>query len=395
MKLSLAQWCGGVLIWTAAMTPILAYFGPLGFAVLAAVSGLLMLPALRIEKADRPVAAVLAAGLAWAWLSMLWSPMKPEEFEDNVAAKLTLMAPLFWALWCGARRADPRLGAMALRILGWGMAAFGAVLIVEAATGAGVYRAIHQTFYEPIRPDLAMKNLGRSTFVLALIWPLAALGAARAGAPRWLAAPMLIGMALAAHRFGSDAPLLSPLIAALAAWIVWRWPQKGPNVLSWAAASFFLFMPAVVMAGRVAGVYVPLQNSLQKSWALRMEYWSNAVDLAGPDRLRGLGLDASRTFPDLLSLHPHNGSLQMWLELGLPGALLAALFWGLSLRRLSGPVSGWAAPATAAATFVYLLFGAVNFGLWQEWWIALGAMVAAFAALQGRLPPRAFERTAA
>jgi hypothetical protein len=35
----------------------------------------------------------------------------------------------------------------------------------------------------------------------------------------------------------------------------------------------------------------------------------------------------------------------------------------------------------AACAAVYLLFGAINFGVWQEWWLALGALVVAFGAL--------------
>ncbi|WP_091742803.1 O-antigen ligase family protein [Phenylobacterium immobile] len=392
----LGKWCGGVLIWVAAMTPLLAYVGPLGFALLPAIAGLLMAPAFWIRPEDHRIMLVLVLALVWGWISMVWSPQRPTEFEDNAAAKLTLALPLFWSAWCGARRADPRLGAIALRILGYGMAGLGLILGFEALTGAALYRAIHEALYEPIRPDIAMRNLGRDTFVVALIWPLAALGAARAGAPRWLAAPMVIGMGLAAHRFGSDAPLLAVVVAGIVGWMVWRSPLKGANSLGWVAACFFLFMPALVMAGQAAGIYQPLRASLQLSWAERMDFWAAAVDLIGQHRLRGWGLDASRTFSPQIRLHPHNGAIQAWLELGLVGAFLAAGFWGLSLRRLTTTIgeASWVAPVTAACASVYLLFGAVNFGLWQEWWLGLGVLVAMLAALTRAQPSAAFEQAA-
>lgn len=396
----LGKWCGAVLVWVAAMTPLLAYLGPLGFALLPAVAGLLMLPAFTVSRRDRPLALVLLVGLAWAWLSMLWSPMRPGELEDHVAAKLSLMAPLFWAAWCGARRADPKLGRLALAVLGYGLAAVGLILIVEAATGASVYRRLHEAFYEPIRPDIAQRNLGRSTFVLALFWPAAALGLARAGG--WRGLPGLVaggltvaGLTCAALVFGSDAPILSLLVAGLAGWVVRMAADRGPKAIAWAAVIFFLFMPAVVMAARAAGFYAPIQAAFEPSWALRMDFWANAVDLIGEQRLRGWGLDASRTFTEAVRLHPHNGALQMWLELGFPGAVLAAAFWGLVLRRqarrsLVG--EGWAPAVACAAAAVYLLFGAVNFGLWQEWWIALGALAAMFSALVAAQPAAGFER---
>jgi hypothetical protein len=40
-----------------------------------------------------------------------------------------------------------------------------------------------------------------------------------------------------------------------------------------------------------------------------------------------------------------------------------------------------AVAAVAASASVYLLFGALNFGVWQEWWLGLGALVAVVAAL--------------
>lgn len=393
----LSKWCGGVLIWVAVMAPLLAYLGPLGFALLVAIAGLLMLPAIQVRREDRLLAVVLVAALAWGWISMLWSPVHPTEFEDHVAAKLTLALPLFWAAWCGARRADPKFARLALQILGYGMAIFGVVLAVEALTGAAIYRGLHETLYEPIRPDIAKRNVGRDTFVVALFWPLAALGAARAGAPRWLALPMIVGFAMAARQFGSDAPVLALPIAAAAGWIAWRWPFKGVRNLGWGAVCFFLFMPAVVLGAEALGVYRPLQASLQLSWAERMEFWANALDLIRQHQLRGWGLDASRTFNPLIRLHPHSGAIQIWLELGFVGAVMMAGFWGLGVRRLARPpgaVDGWAAPAAIAASSVYLLFTAINFGLWQEWWVALGVLIAMFGALVRAQPPAAFERTA-
>ena len=43
---------------------------------------------------------------------------------------------------------------------------------------------------------------------------------------------------------------------------------------------------------------------------------------------------------ELLPLHPHNGALQLWLELGLPGALLGAalaVLLGLAAARAARP----------------------------------------------------------
>lgn len=68
--------------------------------------------------------------------------------------------------------------------------------------------------------------------------------------------------------------------------------------------------------------------------------------------------------------HPHDGFLQIWAELGLIGALLAAFNGFFLLRAISNlpPIMAAAAVAsTVAGTAVVSVFH----GAWQGWWIGL------------------------
>jgi O-antigen ligase len=81
---------------------------------------------------------------------------------------------------------------------------------------------------------------------------------------------------------------------------------------------------------------------------------------------------------ELLPLHPHNGALQIWLELGAIGAFVGAMLaflLGRAATRAARP-----GVATAGAVTAMLSFGA-----WQEWWV--GAELMAAAAVAG-LPRR-------
>ena len=49
--------------------------------------------------------------------------------------------------------------------------------------------------------------------------------------------------------------------------------------------------------------------------------------------------------------------------------------------RLARPERSLQSLAVAASATTYLLFGLVNFGIWQEWWLALGALCAILAIL--------------
>jgi len=368
---------GWVLVGAAALTPLFAWLGPLGFAPLLGVMGLLSLPAMRIGAREAPLAVVLLAGVAWAAFSGFWSVHKPDELEDSVALKLLLQLPLYWAAWAAARRADPELRRRALQVFAWGLAAFGAVLLVEAFTGGAIYRGLRDLIGDPIRPDLGRKNIAQGSFVLALLWPVAAAGGVRAGAPAWLALPMAAGTALLAHNFLSDAPVLAVGLAILAGGLVWIWPGSAPKAMALGAAALVLAMPVLILAMHLLG----LGQRLPDSWEQRVGYWTYAMQRIAEHPFRGWGLDASRAFSPHIQLHPHNGALQVWLELGLLGAVVAALAWAFAFRRLARDERSLVAAATAGSACVYLFFGLVSFGVWQEWWLALAALVAVIAAL--------------
>lgn len=384
---TLGAWCGLVLVAGAALTPLMAWLGPLGFAPMVALMGLLSLPAIRLRPEDRPVLVVLLAALLWAAVSTTWTVYHPKNPEEGQALKLAAELVLYWAAVCGARRADPKLAKAALVTFGWGLAILGLVLIAEAVTGGRFYRLVHEAFYEPIRVDLAGKNLGQSTFVLALLWPLAAVGARRAGASGWLAAPMALGAAVGAVAFNADAPALAVGLAIVVGLAAIRWPVGTPRTLGGLAGGLYLIMPALMLGVRSALEVGGVKLELPLSWSMRIGYWNRAVDWTAEHPLRGWGLDASRAFSPGIQLHPHNGALQAWLELGAVGALIAAAFWWLALSGLARRRASVVAAAGASTAAVYLLFGGVNFGLWQEWWLALGALAVVIGATVSRQPP--------
>jgi O-antigen ligase len=108
-------------------------------------------------------------------------------------------------------------------------------------------------------------------------------------------------------------------------------------------------------------------------WGMDASRW-----LAGPDDLVTLYRCETPQHPrqeiataGLLPLHPHNAMLQIWVELGAPGALaaVAALFslaWPLFGQGRDRVTAAAAAGTLAAAT----LAAGISFGVWQPWWVA-------------------------
>ena len=328
------------------------------------------------------LAIVLLAGLAWAAVTSLWSPYEGRATEQG-APRLAVQLVLYWSAWCGARRADPKVRRLALLVFAWGLAGLGVVLLVEAATAGAIFQFLYSTFYESTRPDLAQKNLAQASMVMALLWPVAVAGGVKAAAPLWLAVPMIVGALALALALGSDAPILALILSLVVGAAVLVRPRDAPEGLAVVAAGYLLLAPALMLGARSFSRILGWSLELPLSWEMRLGYWGNAIDWIGAHPLRRWGLEASRTFEGGIGLHPHNGALQIWLELGALGASAVALFWIMALRRLSRQSADPTAAGTAASAGVYLLIGGVSFGVWQEWWLALGALAAVIGALAG------------
>ena len=151
-----------------------------------------------------------------------------------------------------------------------------------------------------------------------------------------------------------------------------------PAILAMMAltAAYMLLTPLMMLAIDHFGLYAQFKPHLPPSWAERLRIWSFVAHQFVQHPLRGAGLDASRTFPGIVPLHPHNGPLQLWYELGAPGALLGTGFWVWLWLRIAAHAEGarlFASVASATAA-VYIVISAVGFGLWQEWWLCVGAL---------------------
>jgi O-antigen ligase len=108
--------------------------------------------------------------------------------------------------------------------------------------------------------------------------------------------------------------------------------------------------------------------------------WKFTADRIAERPMFGWGYDSSRAIPGstallntaspALPLHPHNGLLQWWLELGAVGAALGGALL-IGLLRAIGRIGR--APDRAAALGLYagaMTVVNLSFGIWQGWWVA-------------------------
>ncbi len=357
------------------LTPLLGWAGSLGFAPAVALAGLLTALSVRIRTEDRALLLALFTALVWACASAFWSPWRPADLDEQTGLKLVFMLALYGCAVSAARAVPEARLPRLLSGLATAAGVLALLLLFEALTSAAGYKVLLGLIGQTVRPDYAIKNVAQGLYVLTLLAPPAL--AAVSGRTRWILGLVLgagiIGPALV---FGYDAPLLALACAILAAGLVLGLPSLGPRLLAGLSAGGFLLAPVLAKGAFALGLDERIAPLLSESWLQRLGYWGKAVDWIWARPLPGWGLDASRAFGPGIQLHPHNAPLQIWLELGLIGAVAAAIVWASIFSGLSRPVRTPAAAAATATAVAYLIFGAVSFGVWQEWWLALGALSA-------------------
>lgn len=126
----------------------------------------------------------------------------------------------------------------------------------------------------------------------------------------------------------------------------------------------------------------------------RLEIWNFAANKIAEKPLLGHGVEAMRNFKEDGAfpindtdsvLHPHNGFLQIWLEMGLLGGVLAVTFAALMFYRLErAPAS--AQPLYAAIFLASLSLVSTGYGVWQSWLLGFFIAIAGLAIAFTRIP---------
>jgi O-antigen ligase len=369
-----------------AWTLPVGYIWDIGFAALASLAGLLCIPALRRAREPQWMVWPALALVAWALTSLLWSRAavdphslrKYADIEKLTGIKLLLQLGLYGALIVAVRRISPRGAVLAMTVLSVVMISLGLLILLDASRGAEIYLSITNAAGKHIHTDIARRNITQGEYAIVLfVWAVSVrLFEMRLQGLILLLFVSVIGASLVLHE--ADAPLAALTLGLVAFLVVWRFRTHAVAALGVATTIYWLAAPFVIMIGWRAGVITTLYRYVPPSWSQRLDIWTFSTARIREKPWAGWGLDASRMFGAKILLHTHDAALQIWLELGAVGAVLAAVFW----IGLWGVVESWArrdrtlAAAAAATAVAYLTVGALSFGVWQEWWLALGAMAA-------------------
>lgn len=327
-------------------------------------------------RARGAMPAVIGALLLLAAASVAWSPSPRAAATVAEIGYIALGAAAIgrWASALGAEDAD--------RLAGWFLAGLAAALLifgVEAAADHPMHR-----WWNDIPADTVMDMTNvpkRTAAVLGLLAWAGALALHR----RWggRAGPALLVACAAGSMLLTSRSATLGLVAGLVAyWLATAslpWARRAVGAVL--VAGFVLAVPLGLAAGHALDA--GYADWLFPSARHRMEIWGHAAWRVLETPLFGHGIDASRAIrpevgewsrfgpltDSLLPLHPHNGFLQVWLELGLAGAVLvlaASLLLLAATRRLGVEAQPYAIGLFTAG----LAMANTAYGLWQAWWMA-------------------------
>ncbi len=126
----------------------------------------------------------------------------------------------------------------------------------------------------------------------------------------------------------------------------------------------------------------------------RMEIWDYVSRYALQNPLYGFGVEATKQVEHFGSgeiyqegqtiLHPHNYTLQLWMEFGLVGVLLGIALIGYLLWEIA-KLPPRQARIMLPILLATLAVASVSYGIWQGWWIGLLFALVAYAILALRL----------
>jgi O-antigen ligase len=324
-----------------------------------------------------PLATLMVMLIPWAAVTLFWTLDPAAAAVKLATVTAILMGSL--VLIAAARQTDhAHSGAIGTALVGGFVAAAG-ILAVDLIWDQFIAKSMRAIF-SPSSAPLAPEALNQGACVLAImVWPVALI---LWRSSKWLLAT---GAVVGAGWLVTATPSAS---AGLAIWIA-----TGGGALvffggAWAAralggsiAALTLVAPALPLTLFSPDRIAPYLAATALPELHRLHLWKFVAENILAKPIGGWGFFASRNLPGgahelfpgvpLMALHPHNGALQAWQELGLPGAiLLAGWLYFLTARTSPARADRVTAAALTATLLAVLTIGSLSYGLWQSWWLA-------------------------
>jgi len=371
-----------------ALMPFIAIAGGLALAPAGAIIGLVgWLVLLRLNATKfilkSPWFWTLCVLLMWCFAAQYWSLYTSKASSGRAVTLILAIVILSGAVT--TFKALSQQSRQFLRHVFMAGGVFAAALMcIEILSGFGL-----SILVDPVNPDEiihtrqsdAEQNLGRGILIYVQLLPaLIALLAVQFKRGWVLALGVVLLLILTAYfnRLSLTSYVMIASLIAMA--ITLRFPKFGVLAACLISVLFIITGP---LTGLFASQFTDAQLlQLPLSVEHRFRMWAYVWERINENIWLGNGFDASRAYEDtftardgreisIVSLHPHNIALQIWLEIGAIGAALTAITMVLLIKpALDFAQTPLRASALAGTIISVTLFGSATIGVWQIWWLA-------------------------
>ncbi|MCR9240253.1 MAG: O-antigen ligase family protein [Rhodobiaceae bacterium] len=248
------------------------------------------------------------------------------------------------------------------------------LLAFQLATQHGLYGLLNPN-NDPL--DI-LHAANRPSVVMVLCFSAAFLAVRKTWSPAagWVLGGVLIMLVAMSESQSAGAGMVVWMVVYGVAAIA---PSLAIQLATWGGAGLILSMPFVFLVL----LKIDTERAIEipaASVGARLDIWyaTSLEVLHSP--IWGHGLEASRSIKDWQIdfvyfvgpniPHPHNGPLQIWLDLGAIGAVVAAAIWVYLSRKIRS-YSLDQQPALIAGLVAFLCILSISHGVWQSWWISV------------------------
>ncbi|MFD2206305.1 O-antigen ligase family protein [Kiloniella antarctica] len=338
----------------------------------------------KMPKFSKLQLGLLVAVFGWITISTFWTinPLNALKLDLRLFA-LTLCGLLLISSVESQSVHTHRALAKAL-LIGCVLAAL--FLLVESTLSAPITKLIKGKSLD-YGMNLSRFNRG-ATFLGITAWALFSIYGTRLSLFLKLLLPVVPLVVL--FFAPSESTLFAVLLGSIWYLLFFAMPRFGFKLLPVLLVASVLVMPLV--AKFAAPLHGPESSqSIPFSAKHRFFIWEFVGTQIFENPIVGWGFDAARDYPNkgvenyvhvdgndkeralggrIISLHPHNFSLQVWLELGGIGAVLVSLIiWNLfGYLKRNGLGEDAAIQAMVVSTFIIALLG---YGIWQNRWYVM------------------------
>ena len=367
----------------SALVPILAVDVPRGLAFAPSIIGLVFYILYFLVFSAKPQFAkkalwLVLTVLGLSALSLTWA--QDFDVSSEKVMKLSLLLPLQLLVISLAVSLKKETLDPYIHYFSYGIVITSLLLSFELLSGGLLFNAIRNV---PLDTAVPPAEFNRASILLSLYSFIALTFLKARIKHRFYYLIILIPLFTALCLAESQSAQLSLVIGSI---FLFFFPYR--SKVAWQALKSIILISMISAVFVTTYVYQNFASDIQQAPMFaqayaghRLEIWDFVSRYALQQPLQGFGIEVTRSITDFdsarmfnngnLVLHPHNFALQIWIEFGLLGILIAMAFIYKMLSMIQNNFTIQQQKILLPTAMAALTPAAFAFGMWQGWWIAV------------------------